>query len=99
MVKWAIDDCFSRLVFLIRAYKTYKKWNYVCVTMNADIFCHSWGYLAKIFTRDFATHENHCHLWQKIGIHGSPYIILHIMQGCCLGSNEIVSEATMVNTG
>ena len=39
------------------------------------------------------------HLWQKIGVHGTPYIILHIMQGCYMGSNEVVSEATMVNYG
>ena len=61
MVKWAMDDCFSKFVYSIHEIACKKKDN-TWLSVNKD-FCHSWSDAAFIFTCDFVTFENIC--WNR----------------------------------
>ena len=56
----------------------------------------SWGDSSMIFTRDFVTRENR-QLVTKIGIHGSPYIIIYISHESS-STNDIMAKKTQPTT-
>ena len=82
--------CFSSSLGLISCWINKRPYCWWLETSWRILCFDSWGDSSMIFTRDFVTRENR-QLVTKIGIHGSPYIIIYISHESS-STNDIMAK-------